>query len=35
MYSAYQTSGDRVIETVQLHVVITYTFVSELSKVMM
>jgi len=32
MYSAHQKSGDRVTETVQFYVVITYIFVSELSK---
>jgi len=34
-YSAHQKSGDRVTEIVQFYVVITYTFVSELSKIMM
>ena len=34
-HSAHQMSGDRVTETVQFYVVITYTFVSELSKIMM
>ena len=33
-YSAHQKSGDRVRETVEFYVVITYTFVSELSKIM-
>jgi len=33
--SAHQKSVDRVTETVQFFVVITYTFVSELSKIMM
>jgi len=35
LYSAHQKSGDRVTETVQLYVVITYTIVSELGKIMM
>jgi len=35
LYSAHQQSGDRVTETVHFYVVITYTFVSELSKIMM
>jgi len=35
LYSAHQKSGDRVKETIQFYVVITYTFVSELSKIMM
>jgi len=35
IYSAHQKSGDRVTETVQFYVVIAYTFMSELSKIMM
>jgi len=31
IYSAHQKSGDRVTETVQFYVVITFIFVSELS----
>jgi len=38
VYSAHQKSGNRVTETVQFYVVITYTstftFVSELNKTM-
>jgi len=34
-YSANQKSGDRVTKTVQFYVVIAYTFVSELGKIMM
>jgi len=34
LYNAHQKSGDRVTETVKFYV-ITYTFVSELSKIMM
>ena len=34
-YSEHQKSGDRVTKTVQFYVVITYTFVLELSKIMM
>ena len=35
LYSAHQKSGDRVTETVQFSVVIAYTFVSELGKIIM
>jgi len=31
--SGHQKSGDRITETVQFYVVITYTFVLELSKI--
>jgi len=34
-YSTHQKSGDRVTETVQFYVVITFTFISGLSKIMM
>jgi len=34
-YSAHQKSSDRVRETVQLYAVVTYTFVTELNKIMM
>ena len=34
-YSAHQKSGERVTETVQFYVVITLTFVSDLSKIIM
>ena len=35
IYSAHHKSGDRVTLTVQLYVVIAYTFVSELGKIIM